>query len=87
MWKKTQQKLTRLIKDLSNDKDFHSGSDGEESGCNAGDLDLIPGLLGSGDPWRRDWLPSPVFLPGEFHGQRSLEGYSPWGHRESDTNE
>ena len=31
-------------------------------------------------PWRREWLPTPVFLPGEFHGQRSLVGYSPWGH-------
>jgi len=29
-------------------------------------------------PWRREWLPTPVFWPGEFHGQRSLEGYSPW---------
>ena len=36
-------------------------------------------------PWRRAWLPAPVFLPGEFHGQRSLVGYSPWGHTESDT--
>ena len=35
-------------------------------------------------PWRREWLPTPVFLPGEFHGQRSLAGYSPWGRRESD---
>ena len=34
--------------------------------------------------WRRKWLPTPVFLPGEFHGQRSLEGYSPWGPKESD---
>ena len=34
--------------------------------------------------WRREWLPTSVFLPREFHGQRSLEGYSPWG-RESDT--
>ena len=32
-------------------------------------------------PWRREWQPTPVFLPGEFHGQRSLEGYSQWGHR------
>ena len=32
-------------------------------------------------PWRREWLPTPVFLPGEFHGQRSLVGYSPWGRR------
>ena len=34
-------------------------------------------------PWRREWLPTPVFLPGEFHGQRSLVGYSPWGHKET----
>ena len=32
-------------------------------------------------PWRRKWQPSPVFLPGESHGERSLEGYSPWGFR------
>ena len=36
-------------------------------------------------PWRRRWQPSPVFLPRESHGQRSLVGYSPWGHKESDT--
>ena len=35
--------------------------------------------------WRSVWQPTPVFLPGESHGQRSLAGYSPWGHRESDT--
>ena len=34
--------------------------------------------------WRRTWLPTPVFLPGESYGQRSLVGYSPWGHIESD---
>ena len=33
------------------------------------------------------WQPTPVFLPGEFHGQRSLAGYSPWGHKVSDTTE
>ena len=36
-------------------------------------------------PWRKKWQPSPVFLPGESHGQRSLVGYSPRGHKESDT--
>ena len=36
-------------------------------------------------PWRRKWQPTPVLLPGEAHGQRGLVGYSPWGHRESDT--
>ena len=38
-------------------------------------------------PWRREWKPTPVFLPGEFHGQRSLVGYSPWGRKESNTTE
>ena len=36
-------------------------------------------------PWRKAWQPIPVFLPGESHGQRSLVGYSPQGHKESDT--
>ena len=45
------------------------------------------------DPWvgksprRRKWQPTPVFLPGEFHGQRNLVGYSPWGRKEWDTTE
>ena len=34
-------------------------------------------------PWRREWKPTPVFLPGEFHRQRILASYSPWGCRES----
>ena len=37
--------------------------------------------------WRKEWQSTPVFLPGEFQGQRSLEGYSPWGHKELDTTE
>ena len=36
-------------------------------------------------PWRREWLPTPYCLTGEFHGQRGLVGYSPWGGKESDT--
>ena len=53
--------------------------------ANAGDArdsGSIPGLGRS--PWRRKWQPTPVFLPGESHGQGSLVGYSPWGHKESD---
>ena len=38
-------------------------------------------------PWRREWQPSPVLLPGESHGQKSLAGYSPWGHKELDMTE
>ena len=38
-------------------------------------------------PWRRKWQTTPVLLPGKSHGQRSLVGYSPWGHKELDTTE
>ena len=56
--------------------DFPGGSDGKESACNAGDLGSIS--------WRREWLPTPVFLPREFCGQRSLVSYSPWSLKELD---
>ena len=39
--------------------------------------------LGLEDPWRREWLLTPILLPGKPHGQRSLVGYSPWGGKES----
>ena len=55
------------------------GSDGKVSACNVGDPGLIPGV--GKIPWRRKWQPTPVFLPGKSHGQRSLVGYSPWGGR------
>ena len=64
---------------------FPGGSAGEESACSAGDLGLIPGSGRS--PWRREWQPTPVLLPGEFHGQRSLVGYSPQGCKELDMTE
>jgi len=48
---------------------FPSGSHGKESACTA---ETQVRSLGQEDPWRREWLPTPVFLPGEFHGQRSL---------------
>ena len=50
--------------------------DGKESACQCGDSGLIPGL--ERFPWRRKWQPTPVFLPGESHGERSLAGYSSW---------
>ena len=61
---------------------FPGGSDGEESACNAGDVSSIPGLGRS--RWRREWQPTPIFLPGEFHGHRRLACYSLWGRKESD---
>ena len=51
-----------------------------ESACKVGDPGSIPGL--ERFPWRRKWQSTPVFLPGEFHRQRRLVGYSPWGHKE-----
>ena len=54
--------------------------------ANAGDTGDVGSIPGSGrSPGRRKWQPTLVFLPGKFHGQRSLRGYSPWGHKESDT--
>ena len=47
----------------------------------------VHGVAKSRTPWRRVWQPTPVFLPGESHGQRSLVGCSPCGLEESDTTE
>ena len=63
---------------------FPGNSDSEEFACSAEDPGLTPGWE---DPWRRAWQPTPVFSPGESHEQRSLMGYSLWGHRESDMTE
>ena len=60
----------------------NGGLDDKESACNAQD----PGS-GEEEPLEKEWLPTPVFLPGEFHVQRSLVGYSPQGHKESDMTE
>ena len=52
--------------------------------ANAGDMGSIPvGKIS----WRSKWPPTPGFLPGTSHGQRSLADYSVWGHKESDMNE
>ena len=64
---------------------FPGGSDGKESACNMEDLSLIPGLGrfprgGHGNPLQYSCLENP-------RGQRNLAGYSPWGHKESDTTE
>ena len=66
--------------------DFSGGSDGKESihlqGRRPGFDPWVRKI-----PWRREWQPTPVFLPGESHGRRSLVGYSPQGYKESDTTE
>ena len=73
------------IAHLFSNQGFPGGLDGKESVWNVGDQDSI---LGWGNIlWIREWLPTPVFLLEEFQGKRSLLGYSPWGHKESDTTE
>jgi len=64
---------------------FYRWLGGKESACNGGDVGVIPGL--GRFPWGRKLRPTPVFLPGKSRGQRSLAGYSPWGHKGSDTTE
>ena len=64
---------------------FPGGSVIKNLPANAGDAGSIPGSGRS--PQRRKWQPTPVLLPGESHGGRSLVGYSPWSHKELDTTE
>ena len=64
---------------------FPGSSDGKESTCNAEDPSSIPGSGRS--PGEGNGNPTPVFLPGELHRQRTLSGYSPRGHSQSDTTE
>ena len=54
---------------------------------NAGDAGIAGSIRVGKIPWRKEWHLGPVFLPGKFHGQRSLAGYSPWCHEELDTTE
>jgi len=67
---------------------FPGGASGKESGCQCRRhkrcrFDPRVGKI----PWRRAWQPNPVSLLGESHGQRSLVGYRPQGHKELDTTE
>ena len=67
---------------------FPGGANGKESSCQCRrsqrhGIDPWAGKM----PWKRAWQPTAAFLPGEFHGQRSLAGYSPWGCKESDMTE
>ena len=77
--------MTGSMSVFTSKKHFPGGSDGKESACHAGGSRFDPWV--GKIPWRREWQPTPVFLPGEFHRQRSLAGDSPWGRKESDMTE
>ena len=69
-------------------KGFPGGASGEETACQCRRckrcrFDLWVWKI----PWRKAWQPTPVFLPGEAHGQRSLAGYSPYDRKESNVTE
>jgi len=86
------EEITKRCETTSNGLTYCS-SDGKESACNAGFNPWINPWIRRFNPWirrilwRREWQPTPVFLPGESHGQRNLVGCSPWGHKESDMTE
>ena len=81
--KTKSNKMTETTKQLQKD-----GSDGQESACQwrrcrrCGFSPWVGKI-----PWRRAWQPTPVFLPGEYYRQRSLAGYNPQDHKESDMTE
>jgi len=62
--------------------DFSGSSVIKNPPANAGNVGSIPGSRRS--PGEGKWQPTAVFLPGKSHGQRSLMGYTPWGHQEAD---
>ena len=76
---------SQIVQTLSKYLGFPGGSNGKGSclQCRRPGFDSWVGNI----PWRREWLPTPVFLPGEFHGQRNLVGHSPWGCKELKTAE
>ena len=76
------QKLSNCLIDTSGFLGCANGK-GSTCQCRRRGFDPWVGKI----PWRRAWQPTPVFLPGESHGQRSLAGYSPPGRQESDTAE
>ena len=76
--------IENLLSGIVSSKGFSSGPSGKEPAClcrRCKRLGLDPWV--ENIPWRGEWQPTPVFVPGESHGQRSLAGYSLWGHKES----
>ena len=61
---------------------FPGGTSGKEPTCQCRKHETWVRSWVRKSPWRRKWQPTPVFLPGESHGLRSLAGYSSWGHRD-----
>ena len=85
-WGRKELNTTEQIHFLEVELDLPGSASGKEPGCQCRRhkrcrVNPWVGKI----PWRRAWPPTPVFLRGESHGQNRLAGYSPWGHKESDT--
>ena len=88
MFKRNKFLKEKKKKQKTRTKGFPGSSVVENLPADTGDPGDAGLISGSGRlPGGGRWQPTPVVLPGESHGQRSLEGYSPWGHKESDTTE
>jgi len=83
-WRNLGKILSQFSNNLTFIWGFPGGSDGEKS-VDAGDTGSIPRV--GKIPWRKEWLPTPAFLPGESHGQMSLVDCSPWGCKDMDMTE
>ena len=75
--------LRKLLKLSRIDFPGSAGAKDPASQCTRHSRDGFDSWVGK-IAWKREWQPTSVFLSGEFHGQRSLAGYSPWGYKESD---
>ena len=74
--------FVRFLQGTKVTRGFPGGASDKESTCQCRRLERcgFDSYVGK-TPWSRKWQPTPVFVPGKFHGQRSLAGYSPWCHR------
>ena len=85
-WRNLGKIWSQFSNNLTFIRGFPGGSYGKKNlSVDAGDTGSI--LRVGKIPWRKEWLPTPAFLPGESHGQTSLVGCSPWGCKEKDMTE
>ena len=84
-WKQQERSHSSPQRDPQEDLDFPGSSDSKESACNAGDPGSNPGVRKI--PWEGNGNPLQCSCPGELNGQRSLAGYTLWGHRVRHTTE
>ena len=82
-----KMELSNILYTCTEDNWIPRWLSGKESACNTGDPGDLSSIPCQEDTLRGKWHPTPVFFLEKFHEQRSLEGYSPWGSKESDMTE